>query len=165
MTCTFTYDSHVSSSLFSCKCLQCLSVVFRNIVLKMWLIIYVIFYIPFSDKYPSICNSYFYFLHLFSCFTNVPHVSYWPYCVMSVCVLQVPLHNILKKKMNPDITREMSMKFNLALLACTKERIFYVHFHCVVVIFILNSHYFLGFYAVQIGNYLIIYSKPMNALW
>ena len=90
---------------------------------------------------------------------------YWPYCVMSVYLLQGALLNILKKKMNPDITREMSMKFNLALLACTKERIFYVYFHCVIVIFIFNSHYFWGFYAAQIDNYLIIYSKSMNALW
>lgn len=91
--------------------------------------------------------------------------SNWPHCVMSIYLHQGPLLNTLKKKMNPDITREMSMKFNLALLACTKERIFYVYFHCVIVIFIFNSHYFLGFYAAQIGNYLIIYNKPLNALW
>jgi hypothetical protein len=31
--------------------------------------------------------------------------------------------------MNPDIVmREMSMKFNLALLACTKDTTFYIHF-------------------------------------
>jgi len=84
---------------------------------------------------------------------------------MSVYILHSPLLDILKKKMNPDITREMSMKFILALLACTKESIFYAYFHCVIVIFIFNSHYFWGFYAAQIGNYLIRYSKPINALW
>jgi hypothetical protein len=68
---------------------------------------------------------------------------------MSVYKLQGPLRNILKKKMNPDITREMSMKFNLALSACTKERIFYIYFHCVIVIFIFNSHYFLGVFMLH----------------
>ena len=93
LTCIFTYYSLVRSSLFLCKCLQCLSVVFKNIVLKMWYFTFL-----FLTNFPSIYSSYFDFLHFFLYCLNVPHVSYWPYCVMSVCLLQGPLLDILKKR-------------------------------------------------------------------
>jgi hypothetical protein len=83
---------------------------------------------------PSVYRSYFDFF----CIVFFLYIVKVPPALLLPCDVYIYFFSFhygtytMVNVMNPDIImREMSMKFNLALLACTKETTFYVYFYAI----------------------------------